>query len=477
MKNNQFNENFREFTNQYSLTKTIRMELVPYNNDAKKLIHDYKSGCENGISKGKKFANNYVIVKKILDDYYRSQINEKLSVINLNDDKKIENAFDLFVNNKNDKNNKQFENSLKSLRIIIASALKPIKEIKYEKLINLYEAKGEKTCELIEFIKQNETLSEPDKEKYINAVSLFNSFVGYFSGYKENRNNMFSEKAEITAISNRLINENMLLYFENCLKLEKIKNNAEELHDELCEILKEFVLPKNYSMLLTQDKIEEYNKLIGHDANDKFAKGCNQLINEYRLKYPEKKKVIPFLNQLYNQILFRDIKTQNGIEKISTDKELFEIINVYIQNTLDDYLKTADNLFYDKTLFSDIYFLSNKFSSLSTILFESKNKSYSILKRKLAESNFDISKPVKINDIENNFKLGNINLREKCILITSLLYAMDKIANTCGHYDAYRRSGELDKDLILGFPKIEQSNSKNKLYNEVYNLILTNNFK
>ena len=51
-----------------------------------------------------------------------------------------------------------------------------------------------------------------------------------------------------------------------------------------------------------------------------------------------------------------------------------------------------------------IYFLSNKFSSLSTILFESKNKSYSILKRKLAESNFDISKPVKINDIENNFK-------------------------------------------------------------------------
>ena len=405
MKKHQFNEKIREFTNQYSLTKTIRMELVPYNDDAKNLIHNYKSGCENGISKGKKFANNYVIVKKILDDYYRSQINENLSVINLNDDKKIENAFDLFVNNKIDKNNKQFENSLKNLRIIIASALKPIKEIKYEKLINLYEENGEKTCELIKFIKQNEKLSEQDKEEYINSVSLFNSFVGYFSGYKENRNNMFSEKAEITAISNRLINENMILYLENCLKLEKIKNNAEDLYHELGDILKEFMLPIHYSMLLTQDKIKKYNKLIGHDAGDKFVKGCNQLINEYRLKYPEKKKNIPFLNQLYNQILFRDIETQNVIEKISTDKELFEIINIYIENTLDDYLRTADNLFYDKTLFSDIYFLPNKFSSLSTILFESENRAYSILKRKLAENNFDISKPVNINDIENNFKI------------------------------------------------------------------------
>lgn len=75
-------------------------------------------------------------------------------------------------------------------------------------------------------------------------------------------------------------------------------------------------------------------------------------------------------------------------------------------------------------------------------------------------------------NIESNFKAGNINLREKCILITSLLYAMDKIANTCGHYDAYRRNGELDKDLILGFPKIEQSHSKNKLYNEDINKLV-----
>lgn len=72
-------------------------------------------------------------------------------------------------------------------------------------------------------------------------------------------------------------------------------------------------------------------------------------------------------------------------------------------------------------------------------------------------------------DIEKNYKNGSLNNREKYILITSLLYAMDKIANTCGHYDAYRKNGELTKNLELQMPKIEKSNIKNEIYNEDIN--------
>lgn len=68
-------------------------------------------------------------------------------------------------------------------------------------------------------------------------------------------------------------------------------------------------------------------------------------------------------------------------------------------------------------------------------------------------------------DIEQNYSANNLNNREKYILITSLLYAMDKIANTCGHYDAYRKNGELDRELILGMPLISKTNIKNELYN------------
>ena len=66
-------------------------------------------------------------------------------------------------------------------------------------------------------------------------------------------------------------------------------------------------------------------------------------------------------------------------------------------------------------------------------------------------------------DIENNFKSGNINKRERAILITSLLYAMDKIANTCGHYDAYRKNVKFEKSLELFVPLAKVQNNENNL--------------
>lgn len=53
------------------------------------------------------------------------------------------------------------------------------------------------------------------------------------------------------------------------------------------------------------------------------------------------------------------------------------------------------------------------------------------------------------SDIEKRYKNNEINARERAILITSLLYAMDKVANTVGHYDAYRLNGDLTKDIFL----------------------------
>lgn len=52
-------------------------------------------------------------------------------------------------------------------------------------------------------------------------------------------------------------------------------------------------------------------------------------------------------------------------------------------------------------------------------------------------------------DIEQSFINNEINVRERAILVTSLIYAMDKIANTVGHYDAFRMNGDLNRELIL----------------------------
>lgn len=78
-------------------------------------------------------------------------------------------------------------------------------------------------------------------------------------------------------------------------------------------------------------------------------------------------------------------------------------------------------------------------------------------------------------DIEKNYKKKNINDRERAILITSLLYAMDKIAKTCGHYDAYRKGAEFDKPLELLVPLAEMHNNpNNRCYNEDANDLIGN---
>lgn len=70
-------------------------------------------------------------------------------------------------------------------------------------------------------------------------------------------------------------------------------------------------------------------------------------------------------------------------------------------------------------------------------------------------------------DIEIKYSEKKINRRERAILITSLLYAMDKIAKTCGHYDAYRQGVEFDMHLELLLPLASQNNNKN---NKCFNM-------
>lgn len=69
-------------------------------------------------------------------------------------------------------------------------------------------------------------------------------------------------------------------------------------------------------------------------------------------------------------------------------------------------------------------------------------------------------------DIEDRFIKGEINERERALLITSLLYGMDKIANTCGHYDAYRQGVAFEKHLELSVPQPDTNlNENNICYN------------
>lgn len=91
--------------------------------------------------------------------------------------------------------------------------------------------------------------------------------------------------------------------------------------------------------------------------------------------------------------------------------------------------------------------------------------------RNFADTYFSKADCAKIGyireDIERNYKKGNLNKRERALLITSLLYAMDKIAVTCGHYDAYRKCADFQNSLELYVPMAEVNNNiSNQCFNE-----------
>jgi adenine-specific DNA-methyltransferase len=96
-----------------------------------------------------------------------------------------------------------------------------------------------------------------------------------------------------------------------------------------------------------------------------------------------------------------------------------------------------------------------------------------------------------IDDVREEIeRITNCTLQEKYILLTSLLYAMDKAANTVGQYDAFLkhidRSGSsesfntgkhlidsnVQKRLTLLMPKIEFNHS-NEIYNEDINDLIS----
>ena len=73
----------------------------------------------------------------------------------------------------------------------------------------------------------------------------------------------------------------------------------------------------------------------------------------------------------------------------------------------------------------------------------------------------------KIGFVRESIENLDINERERAILITSLLYAMDKIATTCGHYDAFRKGAKLANKLTLAMPQLSNKlSASNRCFNK-----------
>lgn len=311
----------------YSLSKTLRFELKPIGKTKKNFENYILTSDEEKSEKFKK-------VKLYCDEYHKKFINDCLE--NFQNDKFIEvlnKYYELYIkNNRSDKENNEFEKTQELLRKIIAETF--TKNKKYSGLFGKELFKNY----LPEYYKN-------DEEK-LSEIKLFSEFTTYFAGYNKNRENMYSAEEKTTAISYRLINQNLPTYIKNIQNYNKIKEHIPTINETIShklqvDIEKYFNL-EYFENILTQDAIDKYNYIIGGKSLDDGTKiqGINEFINLYNQTNPDKK--LPKLKILYKQILSDKTNISFKIDKIENDSELIYLINNYY-NILSPLIYSNDN--------------------------------------------------------------------------------------------------------------------------------------
>lgn len=190
-----------------------------------------------------------------------------------------------------------------------------------------------------------------------------------------------------------------------------------------------------------------------------------------------------YLGNKYKLLSFITKVVEEECENINTVADIFAGTGAVASAFTDKKLITND-IMYSNYICHLAWFGSEKYSKekiISLIMeYNQMNvKQDNYMSENFANTYFSLEDCRKIGfirqDIEDRFSKDEINARERALLITSLLYAMDKIANTCGHYDAYRQGVEFKKHLELSVPQPDETlNENNVCYNMDTNELVTN---
>lgn len=319
-----------ELTALYPLSKTLRFELKPI---GKTLDHIEQKGL---IVQDEQRAEEYKQVKNFIDSYHKEFITMclkglKLNMIYLERYESL--ARDVH------RDEAEFDKVKAALRKQIVEAFKQggsYNDLFKKELIQKH---------LLEFV-------ESEEEK--KMVANFSKFTTYFTGFYENRKNMYSDEEKSTAIAYRLIHENLPLFLDNMRSFRKIAESEEGEHfanieghfEEYLNVehLAEMFELDYFSDTLTQEQIAVYNSVIGGRTLDDGTKiqGINEYVNLYNQQHKEAR--LPLLKPLYKMILSDRVALswlpENPFE---SDEEMVEAIKEMCQS-LKEVLMGNDGL-------------------------------------------------------------------------------------------------------------------------------------
>ena len=318
-------KSIEELTGLYSLSKTLRFELKPI---GKTLEQIERKGL---LTQDEQRSEEYERMKIIIDDYHKRFIamclrNCKLKVENIdNQNDSLEEYASLLSKSKRDASD---ENVLEKIKENLRKQI-----VKAFKNGNTYGDLFKK--ELVKKHLPDFVTDAEDKQ----IVQNFNNFTTYFTGFHENRKNMYSDEAKSTAIAYRLIHENFPRFYDNLRSFAKIAES--EVSSHFSDIESAFSLYLNvehiaemfqlnyFSDTLTQEQIEVYNNIIGGKTEKDGTKiqGINEFVNLYNQQHKEAK--LPLLKPLYKMILSDRIALSWLPDEFDNDKDMLTAINEY----------------------------------------------------------------------------------------------------------------------------------------------------
>lgn len=316
---------FSNFTNLYSLSKTLRFELKP-TPETEKLLKKTNLQGKTPIQVDKDIDNLYQKeMKPLFDQLHENFITEALKSIafetsdlqnleqyylelkKLNKDRK--NNFDK-IKRLNDKNSGKIPQLEKKLREIIVERFNKLGDVWKEKYQNIkLDDKGFKilsNAKILEVL----LILYPEKSEFIKK---FQGFFMYFDGLNKNRENYYTSEDKATGVANRIINENLMTFLNDRQVFEQILEKIPSLKE-----YNKFFELENYQYCLIQEDIEKFNeKEIGE-----INKIKNLFLQQENTKPENKDKNIylPNLKKLYKQI---GCKTKQQKEQVETGESIY----------------------------------------------------------------------------------------------------------------------------------------------------------
>jgi CRISPR-associated protein Cpf1 len=403
-----------DFTNMYRLSKTLRFELKPI---GKTLEHIKEKGL---IEEDQEREKEFNEVKRIMDLYYKQFIEKCLSKLKI--EKKDLEAYskvyyDLKKNPKDQKKKEQYAKNQAIMRNLIFELIKSQNEFK-----DLFNK---------EFIKKvlPKWLESKGMKKEKDLVSKFDRWTTYFTGFFDNRKNVFSKDEIPTSIIYRIVNDNLPKYLDNLEKIDKVK----ELNIELTQLNKElendleyksvfdYITLENFNLFLNQSGIDRFNLIIGGKTSEDGTKiqGLNEYINLYYQKQTDKKdqknirklKLIVLFKQILSDresssFIIEKIKTKN--EVYSNIDEFYKIYNEELKNIIKnsiEKLKEAD--------LKQVYVKNDlQLTKISQSIFSDWNKIHEGLKEYFINISECKTDKQKLNEAEKHLKTKYFSLYE-----------------------------------------------------------------